>query len=155
MIMQRTARKSAKKAAKRTSSSARGRTRTSDARTRTSQARPKAKPRREEPEAKPGPAPVLSPRELRELRARAHTLNPLVQVGHGGVSAAVVSAVSRALHDHELIKVRLHEPEDKHGMAEELANGAHAALCGLVGHTVILYRPKPRPKARKYALQRE
>jgi RNA-binding protein YhbY len=43
--------------------------------------------------------------------------------------------------------VRLHEPEDKHAMADALANETHAALCGLVGHTVILYRPKPKPKA--------
>lgn len=160
MIMQRTARKSAKKPAKRTRTSgartrtsSSARTRTSDARTRTSSPRPKEKRQREEPEAKPRPAPVLSARELRELRARAHSLTPLVQVGHGGVSAAILSAVSRALHDHELIKVRLHEPEDKHGMAEEIATGSHAALCGLVGHTVILYRPRPKPKARKYAMR--
>jgi RNA-binding protein len=71
----------------------------------------------------------------------------LVHVGHGGLSEPVVSAVSQALTDHELIKVRLHEPEDKHGMADALAEATHSALCGLVGHTVILYRPKPRPKA--------
>jgi RNA-binding protein len=154
VITSRPARRGAKKPGKRTTAA---RTRT---RTRTSAARPRPRrdepqrPAREEapgPEAKLAPAPVLSPRELRELRARAHALNPLVQVGHGGVSAAVLSAVSRALHDHELIKVRLHEPEDKHGMAEEIATGTHAALCGLVGHTLILYRPKPRPKARKYS----
>ncbi|HTU60841.1 MAG TPA: YhbY family RNA-binding protein, partial [Polyangiales bacterium] len=62
------------------------------------------------------------------------------------ISDAVVQAVSRALLDHELIKVRLHEPEDKQGMANELASATHAALCGLVGHTVILFRPKPKQK---------
>jgi RNA-binding protein YhbY len=41
------------------------------------------------------------------------------------------------------VKIRLHEPEDKHGDAARLAEGAGAALCGLVGHTVILYRPHP------------
>lgn len=94
------------------------------------------------------PAPVLGARELRELRAQAHGLSPLVQVGHSGVSAEVLTAVSRALHDHELIKVRLHEPEDKRGMAEALAEGTRSALCGLVGHTVILYRPRPKQRAR-------
>jgi RNA-binding protein len=95
------------------------------------------------------PAPVLGAGELRELRAQAHALAPLVQVGHAGVSAEVLTAVSRALHDHELIKVRLHEPEDKRGMAEALAEGTRAALCGLVGHTVILYRPRPPQRAHK------
>ena len=69
-----------------------------------------------------------------------------MHVGHGGLSESVVRAVSRALNDHELIKVRLHEPEDKQGMAAELAEATHAALCGLVGHTVILYRAKPKKR---------
>jgi RNA-binding protein len=89
------------------------------------------------------PAPVLSASRRKELRAQAHPLQPLIQVGHAGVQPAVIVAVSRALRDHELIKVRLHEPEDKHGMAEALAAQSRAALCGLIGHTVILYKPKP------------
>ena len=60
---------------------------------------------------------------------------------------AVLAAVAEALLTHELVKVRLTEPEDKKADAEALAHGAGAALCGLVGHTVILYRPHPeRPR---------
>jgi len=73
----------------------------------------------------------------------AHTLEPVVHVGHAGVSDGVVRAVEQALLDHELIKVRLHEPADKKGEAEALAVATDSALCGLVGHTVILYRPHP------------
>jgi len=74
-------------------------------------------------------------------------MRPVVHVGQGGVTDPIVRAVDRALLDHELIKVRLLEPEDKRAMAELLADGARAALCGLVGHTVILYRPHPeKPK---------
>ena len=92
-------------------------------------------------------APVLTGRERKSLRGRAHRLQPVVLVGHEGVTDAVVRAVDEALTTHELIKVRLHEPEDKRAAAEALAEGAAAALCGLVGHTVILYRPHPeRPR---------
>jgi len=94
----------------------------------------------------PSEAPELTAKRKRELRGDAHGLEPLVHVGHGGVSPAVVDAVSGALLDHELIKVRLHEPEDKRGMADELASATHSVLCGLVGHTVILFRPKPKQK---------
>jgi RNA-binding protein len=93
-------------------------------------------------------APQLSASKRRELRAMSHHLQPIVQVGHGGVGAAVIAAVIRALGDHELIKVRLHEPEDKQAMAEALAVGTRSALCGLIGHTVILYKPKPPARAR-------
>jgi RNA-binding protein len=78
------------------------------------------------------------------LRGRAHELKPLVQVGQSGVTDAVVKAVAQALLDHELIKVRLHEPKDKKGMAAELAERTGAEMCGLTGHTVILYKPHPK-----------
>ena len=79
----------------------------------------------------------------------AHTLEPVVHVGHAGVSDGVVRAVEQALLDHELIKVRLHEPADKKAEAEALAVATGSALCGLVGHTVILYRPHPdKPQIR-------
>ena len=94
----------------------------------------------------PAAAPELNAKRKRELRGDAHGLEPLVHVGHGGVTPAVVQAVRHALLDHELIKVRLHEPEDKRGMADELASATHSVLCGLVGHTVILFRPKPKQK---------
>ncbi|MCH2173794.1 ribosome assembly RNA-binding protein YhbY [Myxococcota bacterium] len=85
----------------------------------------------------------LSGFQRRYLRQRAHPLRPVVHVGGAGVSREVVNAVDRALLDHELVKVRLHEPQDKRAMARELAESASAQLAGLVGHTVILYRAHP------------
>lgn len=77
------------------------------------------------------------------LRGLAHDLKPVVKVGEKGLTDSVVAAIDAALLVHELIKVRLHEPEDKKGMANELAAGTGAALCGLIGHTVILYKEHP------------
>jgi RNA-binding protein len=92
-------------------------------------------------------APVLTGRQRKALRGRAHRLEPIVQVGREGVTDAVVRAVDETLATHELVKVRLHEPEDKKADAAALAEGTRSALCGLVGHTVILYRPHPeRPR---------
>jgi RNA-binding protein len=94
----------------------------------------------------------MSPRVLdsatrKQLRALAHALEPVVRVGHSKVTDAVITAVGQALLDHELIKVRLYEPEDKVALAAELASRCDAVLCGLVGHTAILYRPHPeKPK---------
>jgi RNA-binding protein len=108
---------------------------------------PKRKPARAKPRAPrpPAAAPVLTKQKRNELRALAHALEPIVHVGHAGVHAPIVEAVQRALVDHELIKVRLREPEDKHAMAQALADQSNAALCGLIGHTVILYRPHEKP----------
>ncbi|MEZ4270623.1 MAG: YhbY family RNA-binding protein [Myxococcota bacterium] len=82
------------------------------------------------------------------LRGKAHDLEPVVQVGDAGISAAVIKAVEQALLDHELIKVRMRQPDDKKAMAQELADTKSDAQlqCGLVGHTVILYRRHPKPR---------
>jgi RNA-binding protein len=107
------------------------------------------------PEHEPAPddrgttreAPVLTGRQRKALRGRAHRLEPVVLVGRDGVTDAVLRAVGEALTTHELVKVRLREPDDKRAAADALAEGTRSALCGLVGHTVILYRPHPeRPR---------
>ena len=54
-----------------------------------------------------------------------------------------IKAVHAALADHELIKIRLRQPSDKKAAAQALADESSAALCGVVGHTVVLYRPDP------------
>jgi RNA-binding protein len=74
------------------------------------------------------------------LRSKAHELSPIVIVGQSGVTDGVVEATKQALFDHELIKVRMNRPEDKQAMAKALAEQTQSQLCGLIGHTVILYR---------------
>jgi RNA-binding protein len=89
------------------------------------------------------PAPVLRGFQKRALRALAHGLAPVAQMGGAGLSEGVLAAVDLALRDHELVKIRMRQPEDKKGQARALAAATGSALCGLVGHTVILYRPHP------------
>ena len=86
----------------------------------------------------------LSPRHRRKLRALAHALKPTVLIGQGGLSDGVKQAIDAALLDHELIKVQMRQPEDKNAMANALADATGSALCGLVGHVLILYRPHPK-----------
>ena len=77
------------------------------------------------------------------LRGLAHGLKPVVQVGQSGLTDTVVEQIQVQLLAHELIKVRLREPDDKKALAEEMAQRTGGELCGLVGHTAILYRPHP------------
>ena len=85
----------------------------------------------------------LGSKQRRYLKSLAHHLRVTVQVGSNGVSDGVIGAVDQALTQHELIKVRMREPEDKKGSANALAAATSSCLCGLVGHTMILYRPNP------------
>ncbi len=91
----------------------------------------------------PSPESALRGFQRRHLRKLAHSRKPVVHVGEAGVGPPVLRALEQALEDHELVKVRLHEPENKKELARILPEETGAELCGLVGHTVILYRPHP------------
>jgi putative YhbY family RNA-binding protein len=49
----------------------------------------------------------LTPSQRRELRAKAHHLQPFVTVGQHGLTPAVLHEIDLALLKHELIKVRV------------------------------------------------
>ena len=88
-------------------------------------------------------APQIKSSQRKWLRGQAHSLDPIVHVGKAGVTDAVVVTLQEALTCHELIKVRLHAPDDKKALAAELGSRAGADIVGLIGHIVILYRPHP------------
>lgn len=89
----------------------------------------------------------LTSSQRKHLRGLAHSLEPIVHVGNAGVTDAVLRALDAALDAHELVKARLHKATAKHDDAAALAAGTGSALCGVVGHVAILYRPHPeRPK---------
>ena len=70
-----------------------------------------------------GEMPIsLTPRQRAGLKARAHALEPRVQVGQAGLSDAVVKEIDRALTAHELIKVKILADRDaREEIAETIA----------------------------------
>jgi RNA-binding protein len=86
---------------------------------------------------------------LRELKARSQKLNPIIHVGHDGITDALVAALDQALADHGLIKVRFtdHKSERK-ALATDLSTRTNSRQILLVGHTVTLYRT-PLDKSRR------
>ncbi len=103
--------------------------------------------------ATPGrPVLDLTGAQRRYLRGIAAKERPVVWIGEGGLSDGSLRSVNEALEARELIKVRLRAPADKKGAARELSERSGAALCGLIGHTVILYRPHPEQEARQIEL---
>ena len=87
----------------------------------------------------------LSSVERRALRARAHSLDPVVIVGNGGLTAGVVAEVERSLKAHELIKIRIG------GMDHDEREAACAAICDQtsaapvqhIGKILVIYRKRP------------
>ncbi len=86
-------------------------------------------------------AAAITASQRRQLRARAHPLSPLVQVGRGGVSDAFVAELDRALEAHELVKIRLRgEREDRAAQLSDVTARLDCLVVGTVGGVAILYR---------------
>ena len=85
----------------------------------------------------------------RKLRGAGHHLFAIVQVGKEGVTDAVLRQLQQALHDHELVKVKLgtESPDDRFEAAERLSTGAEAQLAQVLGRTLLVYKKHPdRPR---------
>ena len=85
----------------------------------------------------------LSGRDRKRLRARAHELKPLVQVGQKGLSETAMAEIQLGLEKHELIKVRLSpDREERKVEAAAIAANTGAEIIGTVGRVLILYLPE-------------
>jgi RNA-binding protein len=92
---------------------------------------------------------VLTPKQKQFLKGVAHPLSPVVRVGKGGVSEAVVNETKKSLDAHELIKVRIEADDSaaREELAEKLATAADAHVAATIGKTAILYRAREeKPK---------
>jgi RNA-binding protein len=100
-------------------------------------------------ETHPGPAPgapELSERQRRHLRGLAHPLKPVILMGKTGLTESVATETARALHDHELIKVKAPagDRDARDAMLATLARQTGSALVQRIGNVAVLYRPRPK-----------
>ena len=84
----------------------------------------------------------------RELIARAQRLEPVVKLGHAGMSEAFLRSMDAALSQHGLVKMKFSDfKEQKHELAPQIAGLTGSALVMQVGNVAVFYRPKPEPAA--------
>jgi RNA-binding protein len=84
----------------------------------------------------------LTGKQKSHLRALAHELQPVVQVGKAGLSESVIAQVREQLKAHELIKVRFakeceSQPEDA---ASPLASETGCFVVQKAGRVLTLYK---------------
>jgi RNA-binding protein len=89
-------------------------------------------------------APVLSAAERRALKGRAQRLDATVRLGKQGLTDELVATLNASLAAHELVKVKLVEfKAERKDMAAQLAERTGSVLVQVVGHVVVLFRPRP------------
>lgn len=82
-----------------------------------------------------------------QLRSQAQSLNPVVMVGHEGITEGVIAALDAALTDHELVKVRFQDfKEMVRDLSVQLSVKTGSALVSTTGFTAVFYRKNPEKK---------
>ncbi|MGP9042464.1 ribosome assembly RNA-binding protein YhbY [Cytobacillus kochii] len=91
---------------------------------------------------------MLTGKQKRYLRSEAHHLNPIFQVGKGGVNDNMVKQIAEALEARELLKVSILQncDEDKDTVAELLVKGTKAELVQVIGSMIVLYKQSKENK---------
>ena len=89
----------------------------------------------------------ITSKERAALRSQAQSLNPVVMVGHEGITEGVIGALDEALTNHELVKVRFQDFKDMtRDLAEELSAKTKSILVSITGFTAVFYRENPEKR---------
>ena len=88
---------------------------------------------------------MLTGKQKSYLRSLANTMEPIIQVGKGGVTETVASAVDQALVAREIVKVSVLnnclDPVDI--VAQDLIKATDSQLVQQLGKKIVLYRHNP------------
>jgi putative YhbY family RNA-binding protein len=91
---------------------------------------------------------TLTPAERRALRAKAHPLHPFVNIGHHGLTPAVLHEIDVNLLAHELIKIRVFNDDraERDTLLAQICGELDAAPVQHLGKILTIWRPAPPPE---------
>lgn len=84
----------------------------------------------------------MTTKERSILRSAAQTIEPIGQIGKGGVSDNMLKGLSDALTARELIKITVlrNSEDDARYIADDIADELDAEVVCTIGHKIVLYR---------------
>lgn len=88
----------------------------------------------------------MTGKERAKFRAAANGLEPVFQIGKGGINDGLIRQVEDALNARELIKIKaLLEsiPQPPKELAQEIAERTKADVIQVIGGVIVLYRENP------------
>lgn len=79
--------------------------------------------------------------DIKLLRAKAHSLGPVLQIGKGGVTDSIVKEINLQLKRRKLIKIKLlPSAGDRKKLVDEIVSKTNGVLIRSVGRVVVLYK---------------
>lgn len=91
----------------------------------------------------------MTSKERAQWRAKANSLEPVIQIGKEGISDNLITQIDDTLDARELIKIRVHletAPKTPKELAAELAQTLGAEVIQVIGGILVLYRQADEEK---------
>ncbi|MGN7388502.1 ribosome assembly RNA-binding protein YhbY [Sporosarcina sp. SAFN-015] len=90
---------------------------------------------------------MLTGKQKSYLRSEAHHLQPIFQIGKGGLTEPIIKQIEEALEARELIKVSILQncEEDKTDIATKLQE-AGIGVVQVIGKILVLYKESKEKK---------
>lgn len=85
---------------------------------------------------------MLTGKQKRYLRSLAHNIDPIFQIGKGGINENMIKQIDDTLENRELIKVHVLQNnfDGKKELAETLSEATHSELVQVIGSMIVIYR---------------
>lgn len=83
--------------------------------------------------------------DKKKLKAKAHSLKPVIMIGQSGLKEAVLSEIELALDNHELIKVKIQSDDRdlRNQIRTEICLKTEAEFIQSIGKIIVIYRKNP------------
>lgn len=85
---------------------------------------------------------ILDKTQIKQLKALAHKLKPIVMVGQHGMKNSINDEIVIALDFHQLVKVKINlgDRDERDTLVSELCKIHKADLVQRIGNVAVLYR---------------
>ena len=92
----------------------------------------------------------LSPSQEKYLKSLAHHIDPVVIVGHHGVTDDVLKSIDEAIEKIELIKIKFNKfKSDKKELSNYIVEKLNIHLVSNIGNIAILFKQNKDKEKRK------
>ncbi|MCU0082548.1 ribosome assembly RNA-binding protein YhbY [Streptococcus danieliae] len=97
----------------------------------------------------------LTSKQRAFLKAEAHHMKPIIQIGKNGLNNEIKTSIRNALDARELIKVTLLQNTDEniHDVVEILEEEIGLDTVQKIGRILILFKPSAKKENRKLSIK--
>ncbi|MAT01417.1 MAG: ribosome assembly RNA-binding protein YhbY [Rhodobacteraceae bacterium] len=85
---------------------------------------------------------MINSKQIAHLKALSHSLNPVVQIGHKGLTDSVINEILVSLKAHELIKIKLQEKDKikRKLLLDEVCKKTNGQAINQIGLQIVIFK---------------